>query len=363
MGLRVLHAANMRTPMVGVIRQMEYEQLAADELGISWTSRMMCNGQDDSPITVKGPDGSSYRRFKQAYYQWLNKQIPSADLIMLRYSKNDFFQYKFIKSCPIPVVTMHHTMETYELIGHANWRSQLRATAEKVSGYLSLRQVSAIGCVTNQIGEYQRERSGDSTKMIIHYGNGAYYGDNPVLPQQTLNPECHEFIFLSSKFQEWMGLDLLFEAAQKCDRQFKVHIVGQLTQAQEAELSADPRFVAHGYMDSSDVDVLMAGCTLGLSTFGIHRKRFTEGNTLKAREYLRAGLPVYAGHKDIFSNEFPYHKDGPADFDTILAFADQMTNVDRKTVSETARPLIEKKHVLADMYKALHGVPGVLINS
>lgn len=357
MTLRVLHAAHMRAPMIGVVRQMEYEQQAADELGITWSSRMVCNGHTDSPITVPGSRDNGYRAFKSAYYRWLEEQIPSFDLIMLRYAKYDPYQYRFIKSCSIPVVTMHHTMEVYELVGNGNPRSRVLALCEQAIGRLTLRHVNAIACVTNQIGQYQKARSGDSEKMVIHYGNGAVYGDAPVLPQQSLNADCHEFIFLSSEFPIWMGLDLLFDAAERCSRDFKLHIVGRLTESQQVQLAKDPRFVAHDFMDKPEVDKLMACCTLGLSTFGIHRKRFTEGNTLKAREYLRAGLPVYAGHKDIFDNTFPYHRDGAADFDAILAYADEMIDVNREAVSEAARPLIEKKQVVAAMYRALHHVP------
>lgn len=347
----------MRSPMVGVVRQMEYEQQAADELGISWTSRMMCNAYPESPVTVAGSPDNGYRSFKRAYYYWLTQQIPAFDLIMVRYAKYDPYQYQFIKTCPIPVVTMHHTMEVYELVGNGNLRSRLLAAGEQVIGRFALKHASAIAAVTNQIGEYQKARSHDDKKMVIHYGNGAVYGDAPVLPQQALDPDCHEFIFLSSEFPVWMGLDLLLDAAERCQRDFKLHIVGRLSPSQQDEVSREARFVAHGYMDKPAVDKLMARCTLGLSTFGIHRKRFTEGNTLKAREYLRAGLPVYAGHRDIFDDSFAYHRDGGADFDAILAYADEMVNVDRQLVSEAARPLIEKKQVLAAMYDALHKVP------
>jgi len=346
----------MRTPLVGVVRQMEYEQQAADELGIPWTSRMVCRGHTDSPVTVSVSSDNGYRAFKNAYYHWLAEQVSDFDLVMLRYAKYDPYQYRFVKSCSIPVVTMHHTMEVYELVGNGNLRSRVLAQCERVLGRFTLKQVDAIAAVTHQIGNYQKARSGDRSKRVIHYGNGAVYGDTPVLPQQVLNPDCHEFIFLSSEFPVWMGLDLLVDAAKQCSRAFTVHIVGRLTSAQHEQLSHDSRFVAHGFMDKPDVDALMARCTLGLSTFGIHRKRFTEGNTLKAREYLRAGLPVYAGHRDIFDNSFPYHKDGPADFDAILTYADDMVNVDRTVVSEAARPLIEKKQVLAGMYQSLTDV-------
>lgn len=357
MKLRVLHSAHMRTPKVGVIRQMEYEQFAADELGIPWHSRMVCHGYVDSPVTVKIDTAGGYTSFKKKYYQWLEEQSSSYDLIMLRYAKNDPFQYQFIKNCSVPVVTMHHTMEVYELVGNGNLKSRMLAEIERFVGRLTLQKVSAIAAVTNEIGTYQKVRSGQSDKTVIHYGNGAVYGENPVLPQQNLTADCHEFIFLSSEFPVWMGLDLLFAAAQTCKRMFKVHIVGSLTDVQKTMLSADERFVAHGYLDSQNVDKLMSVCTLGLSTFGIHRKRFTEGNTLKTREYLRAGLPVYAGHKDVFDDSFRFHRDGVADFVDILSFADEMVSVDRKEVSEAARPIIEKKRVLEKMYNNLENLP------
>lgn len=353
MTFRVLHAAHMRTPMVGVVRQMEYEQVAADELGIAWHSRMFCCGYEDSAVTVNAPEGVGYLQFKQSYYHWLREQVSNYDVVMLRYAKNDIFQYLFVRSCEIPVISMHHTMEVYELIGNGNIKSRVLAQVEKWTGKLTLGRVSAIAAVTNEIGAHQRARCGNPNKTVIHYGNGAVYGEKPLLTKSIFTSGFHEFIYLSSAFPVWMGLDLLFSAAQQCNSHFNVHIVGKLSKEQEVMLQTDSRFIAHGYMDTVDVDNLMAKCTVGLSTFAIHRKRFTEGNTLKAREYLRAGLPVYAGHRDIFNKNFPYHCDGPADFVAILAFADKMLGVSREAVSEAARPLIEKKRVLDAMYTNL----------
>jgi len=52
MPIRVLHAAHMRQPAIGVIRQMEYEQESATELGIDWVSSFYCSDIMDSPITI-----------------------------------------------------------------------------------------------------------------------------------------------------------------------------------------------------------------------------------------------------------------------------------------------------------------------
>lgn len=350
--LNVLHSAQMRKPEVGVVRQMEYEQQAADDIGLTWHSRMFTTGFEKSPIVVVS-ENDGWWGFKSGYYKWLKAQCENYDIVIIRYAKYDPFQYFFIRSCNIPVISMHHTLEVFELIGNGNWRSRVLAEIERFVGRRSLALVDAVAAVTNQIGEYQKSRSGDKSKTVLLYSNGAVYDGRDVLPSNCCANGYHEFIFLSSRFPPWLGLDILFEGARKSREHFKVHVVGKLTNAQLEMLKNDGRFVCHGYLSHEELDELMVRCTLGLSTFGIHRKKFTEGNTLKAREYLRAGLPVYAGHLDIFDETFRFHQSGPADFDRILEYAEEMKGVDRKVVSTVAKPLIEKKQILRRFYREI----------
>lgn len=78
-----------------------------------------------------------------------------------------------------------------------------------------------------------------------------------------------------------------------------------------------------------------------------------EGNTLKVKEYLRAGLPVYSGYKDVFDDEFPYYKNGPVDLDLMLEFVDQMRPITPQEISDAARPFIEKQVLLECVYDQL----------
>ena len=70
----------------------------------------------------------------------------------------------------------------------------------------------------------------------------------------------------------------------------------------------------------------------------------TEACTLKVREYLRAGLPVYAGHRDSALPEISnYFRQGPAQWRAILEYARAVRPVSRATIALAARPLIDKK--------------------
>lgn len=329
---------------------MEYEQAASSENGITWTSRMYCPPGTDSPIAV--PEGSAdWVAFKKGFFSWLNQEVRNHDVLLLRYSMYNPYQARFVRDCPIPVISMHHTLEVPEMLGNGNLRSRLRAAGERFLGPRTLKHVSAIAAVTQQIADYEKARSGQSDVPLILYGNGAVYGESPVVEARLPESGEHEFMLMSSQFGSWMGLDLLFEAAQRTSQRFKVHIVGRLTDEQAELLKADDRFIAHGLLDHAQMESLMAVCTLGLSTFAIHRKKFTEGNTLKVREYLRAGLPTFGAYReDVFDDSFPYYKNGDTDFDQILAYADAMRDVDRHTVSEVSRPLIEKSRVVQKMY-------------
>jgi len=152
------------------------------------------------------------------------------------------------------------------------------------------------------------------------------------------------------------GLDLLIDAASKSSSDFKIHLVGKLSQEHRETLASDERFILHGTLERPAIERLMGDCIVGLSTFALFRIGFTEGNTLKVREYLRAGLPVYAGYKEIFDDDFPFYRNGPVDMEKILEFADDIIDVDRSTISQAAKPIIDKSVVLSNIYKDLQSV-------
>ena len=347
---KILHAAHMRQPAIGVIRQMEDEQRAADALGLPWRSQLYCSVGTEGEIVVTAPPEARGRgAFKRAYYRWLREQLPHYDALLLRYAMYDSEQLRFVRNCPVPIVSMHHTLEVQELISHRNAASRVRAAVEHLVGPWTLRHCVAHAGCTLEVARHQNARSRGPDKPVYHYSNGALYGERPVI-DAAIPDGPPELFILSSRYARWMGLDLLLEAASRTRRDFRLHVGGHLDEAQGAAVARDPRFVAHGFLDRAGMDRILARSLVGLSAFGIHRKDFSEGNTLKVREYLRAGVPVYAGYRDVFDDAFPYYRHGPADLEAILDYAESVRGVSRRDVSETARPIIEKKAVLASIH-------------
>jgi len=264
----------------------------------------------------------------------------------------DPMQLKFLYGIGIPVMSVHHTRELPELLSSGTYKGKIRERTERTIGQMNLKKVAGFIAVSREVADYQRTRSGNPNMPTFIYSNGAVYDDNSLVPARYVS-DAPEILFVASSFFPWAGLDLVIGAARNSSRRFKVHVVGHVDDTQRELLKSDSRFVCHGVLDHESIRKLMAQSVIGFSAFAMHRKNMTEGNALKVREYLRAGLPVYAGNPDIFEDDFPYYRYGIPDFERILGFAEEMSKVDRKHVSELARPIIEKKAIVGSLYNEL----------
>jgi len=188
------------------------------------------------------------------------------------------------------------------------------------------------------------------------YSNGIDYyqrteiGD--LLSQQPHRPDnaAPELVFISSVFRPWQGLEELFTEAIEYENQFICHVVGDLTERQLEMLATDNRFVVHGLQEKEYISKLITQCDLGLSILAAYKKNMENIPALKVREYLMEGLAVYAGHGDVLPESYPYYKKGPIKFPEIINFALENRHNDRQTVSDSARPYIEKELLLKDLY-------------
>jgi hypothetical protein len=93
---------------------------------------------------------------------------------------------------------------------------------------------------------------------------------------------------------------------------------------------------------------------VGLSSFDLASKGMTEACTLKVRDFLRLGLPVYAGHRDsALPNHFNYFVQGMPNWPDILSFARSMRAARRAEVVAAARPWIDKTILLERLFRSL----------
>lgn len=359
--MKFLHAAALLRPPTGIINQMRWEHEAANELGLEWDVRLYCpkgwlelEGFIQESPTVNAGDPSKgkpldWLRFRYGYYQWLMSQEENYDAFVLRYYVHDFFQLMFARRCRKPVYFVHHTLEEPELRLPGTVSARVRTILERWAGVPTLRAATGIIGVTQEIVDYEVGRAGISDACTSIYPNGIKFDEGTVVDRRG---EVPELLFVAGGFAPWHGLDLLLDSIEQSDAEFKLHLVGNVHEPNLSRATKDSRIVVHGRRSSEEIRVLAETCWLGLSSFGLHRQNMTEACTLKVREYLMMGLPVYAGHRDVVEDENVFVMSGPADIEVVLRFAkDQFTS--RRKVADASRDGICKRILLSKLYEGL----------
>ena len=352
--MKFLHAAALLRPPSGIINQMRWEHEAANELGLEWDVQLYCpkgwlepEGFIYESPTVNAGDPSKgkpldWLRFRYGYYQWLMAQVENYDAFVLRYYVHDPFQLMFARRCRKPVYFVHHTLEVPELRLPGTVPARIRATLERWAGGPTLRAATGIIGVTQEIVDYEVGRAGIIDARTFVYPNGIKFDEGAVADRRGETPEL---LFVAGSFAPWHGLDLLLDSIKQSDAEFTLHLVGNVHEPNLSRAKKDSRIVVHGLRSSEEIRALAETCWLGLSSFGLHRKNMTEACTLKVREYLMMGLPVYAGHRDVVEDENAFVVSGAADIESVLRFA-KGAFTDRGVVAKHSEASICKKGLL-----------------
>jgi len=351
----------------GIFQQMEWENAAAAHLGFDWRARLFVASGANYPKSstvveaaepkVGRGSGALARlkrwfEFRKAYYEWLSQEAKECDVLLLRYSLSDPLQLRFIKTVGVPVFTVHHTLELSELRGRGGFIAYLRAGMEAVFGSASLRAASGVVGVTNEIRLYEQARMGHSKPGLV-YPNGIF---KKGCCQDDRRGAVVNIVFVASSFLPWHGLDVLLSNLDSCKENFVLHLVGRVNESDRCVAERDQRVVLHGLLNSEEMSSVMAMCDVGLASFALHRNDMREACTLKVREYLSAGIPVYSGYRDVFPDEFPFYKMGEATFPEIMSFARKVRSIPRGAVAGAAAQYIEKDKLLAHFYDELRTV-------
>jgi len=356
--MRVLHAAYASDPAAGVMRQMGVEQTAADRLGIDWQARFFVprgTPQDEAGVAIEGRASVSNRiAFKREYYRWLADAARDRDVVLLRYLRYDPWQLWFLMSLSTPVLLVHHTLEGPQIRQEGGPLATLKWYLDEGLVKRCHARAKGVVAVTEEIADYERMRSGVELPALL-YPNGIAF-DSESVDVPLPSSEVPSFLFVASRFVDWHGLDKLIDAAARSSLSFTVHIVGALEDEQRQLLSADSRFEAHGLLPHAEVERLAARCSLGLGSFSLDRKDMHQACTLKVREYLVAGLPVYAGHADVFDERFRFYCHGECEMAPMLEFARSCAGVQRQAIVEAARPWIDKEVLVKKLYDELCGL-------
>ena len=358
--MKILHTAMMKKFSLGIAEQMQSELNAAQELNASFTVKIFSPNQHINKgycslfhLISLNKTGKifSWIEFRVKYYSWLLSQEDGVDCFLLRYSAYDPLQYFFIKKTKKPVYLIHHTKEHDELrsmglIGNCYY------LIDKIFGDMSIKSAKGIIGVTEEIIDYEKSRINDSEKPSILYPNGIEVLD--TLLEDSRSNLIPEFIFVASYFYSWHGLDILLNEMENSKEKFVLHLVGEVSQEDLIYAKKDNRIVLHGKLNNLEIEELSSRCWLGLGSFALYRKKMTQGSTLKVREYLNNGLPVYSGHKDSFPNSFSFYKFDELNITSLIEFSKTVRKVSKQEVRSESTPYISKKNCLENLIRDLH---------
>lgn len=358
--MKFLHTAMMRSESSGILNQMYGESISARDIGVDYQVKIFT---EDTSISSKYADIlevfhptqqnkiSRWIEFRKAYYQWLESQQAEVDCFVLRYSLYDPFQLGFLKQVKSPVYLVHHSKEIEELKTYG-MKGKILSMFETIWGNQSLQYCSGTVAVTNELIEYEKQRINNPEKKSILYSNGIFFEKNQLIDRRK--PETIEMLFVASYFYDWHGLDLLIQSIQQSHNQnILVHLVGKISETDQVAIQNDPRFICHGHLNSDSIAKISQSCVIALGSFALYRKNLREGSTLKVREYLSLGLPVYSGHVDTFPDDFKFYKFGELCIDDMIQYAHEMMSYPKEVIRDSSEKYISKLILLENFIKKL----------
>lgn len=368
--IRILHSAALLRPSSGMLTQMEWEQEAADDLGLLWAVKMYCPSDTrgdwsilhrDPAVVTGTPDSTlkklrAWLRLRFRYHRWLLAQQDSIDIFLLRYYVHDPFQMWFVQECSKPVYFVHHTLEVPELRLPGTPTARLRAQLERIVGKRCLSAATGIIGVTDEIVRYEKSRTNRDTMRSFVYPNGIHITKTPV--NDTRSASVPEFLFVAN-FSPWHGLDILLQEVSQSEQRFLLHLVGRIPNALQP-YTHDPRIQVHGELVHDEILKLSEQCWIGLASFALKRKEMQQACPLKVREYLMLGLPVYGDYTDCFPPGSAFFRKGSTRIDEVIEFAHETRHLRKDEVLSMARAWIDKKLLVSELHDALrteHGVP------
>lgn len=355
--IRILHFGFHSYKVSGIVNQLAFERAAADALkpDIVWDTRFFtlheAHGDFIIPVGAYSPTTIfsttlNYLRLRNYAFKWLKKNYKNYDAVLLRYSISDPIQY-LNRYWFSNIFTVHHTFEIEESRLRGGIRGTVKALIEQTLGKQVIAMSKGIIGVVNEIVDYENARLVNK-KPGYCYPNGIDLSF--VKPVNDMRDGKVKLLVIASKFQPWHGLDLLINAFSNSHRPFEMHIVGSVGEDIIKCCAGDVRFNFHGVQDYGFIQCLAQECDVGLSSFALDRYGRKEACTLKVREYLALGLPVYAGDKDsALPDDFPFYRKGAADAAAILDYAKECRKFSRGTVHNLSAPFIDKKNLMVGL--------------
>lgn len=361
----VLHVSMLNRPLSessGFKAQLTSEVRGSEDLkaeGVSWRTVLIApkssrENYEDFPAGVVHPPRWFVGRLGRRFFLWrfVWRMREQFDVILVRHSVLDPFE-PLVLSCAENVGIVHHTKSDIELL--ASGRSFLGRLERVILGQSRRRARWPFG-VTGELHEYNRGIGCLAAKPLV-LPNGIDMTSVPA-PRDLAAPTDSEIhvLFIAAWFVPWHGLDILLGALGRWDsagqQRVVLHLVGALSDEQKEEVealhNASVDISVHGVCSLERIHELAARADVGIGSLALHRKGMVEACTLKVREYLAAGVPVYSGHVDSgLPSDFPFYlRTGAVDVDELVSFANSCRAVGKGEVRRAATPYISKGGIM-----------------
>ncbi|WP_200257486.1 glycosyltransferase [Halorhodospira neutriphila] len=368
MSLRILHLTVARELTPGQLSQLRYEVRASQELeDVEWNTLVYHTASPCDHFVHRLPWLFRSVLLRKLFaWLWMKRHAHNYDFILCRHMTFDPFAFFFAWLIPNRV-TVHHAKETEELrLIRQNWQGKAASILERWSGRIAVRTSAAILGVTSEIRDHELALHGKGKYIPASiYPNGILVDEVELLGNK-ISEKHLDIAFICGTFSSWHGLDILINQLLKYNVEdfqgspITLHLIGRISpeQSKQVEIinnkNGSCRIEAHGLLTPDRYRKILSSCQAGLSSLALHRKGMTEASTLKVREMLALGLPVYSGHRDTALEEsFPWYCIGDGSISDISHFVKKVSSTPRQTIRDDATPFIDKKAWMNDVARFL----------
>ncbi|WP_448329063.1 hypothetical protein [Sulfitobacter sp. M13] len=360
MPIKVIHIANVKSASAnpGVRQQMEWEKRASQISGLDLEVELW--SLDESyPGSVLRQIPSAYSSFlgrRLHLYRRVRKAAGTHEVIIVRHTPVDPFGMFLGQNVRAKTWYVFHTLTYYYLRTRGHMFGRVLSWSDRLFMRLTIGKSAGIIGVTDEIVEHEKKRLGLTFQKTYVYPNGLHLGDwnQPLTDSRGGDLKV---IFIASQFFEWNGLEKILLSIKEFDGHpnWELHLVGRLLPHQEAfivENNLEERVVRYGVLPAEDIWKLLQRMDLSLGAFSLDIVNAKTACTLKVRESLSAGVPVYSGHGDVGVGELKgCYEYGPPDWSCIIRAAKDARSNAKDIIRKRARAKIDKVSLLNSLEK------------
>jgi glycosyltransferase involved in cell wall biosynthesis len=362
--MRLIHITVYGDLPAGVRKQIKWEQQASQQLqGAQWDQLAIHGGEQKETFERRIPKPFRLILLRNFYAWYVIARLSRRyDYVLLRHMPFDPFVFLFAPFIRNRI-GVHHAKEVEELrLINGGIKGRLASWLERLSGKVAVKTARAILGVTPELGYYQTQLRAPHKPHFV-YANGIDVNSVELLADNR-DAQQLNIAFICNTFSAWHGLDRFVDAVAHIDEMpqgVQIHLIGKVSQAQHEHInslgSSSNVFKVYGYLESDKYRRLLSWCDIGMGSLAMDRQSLKQGTTLKVREMLALGLPIYSSHEDSsLPDSFPYYINDRVDMNHIFRFARTMKSHSRLQVRQAAEPLIGKYESMQKVVNWLKGL-------